>query len=149
MKVRDVMTKYPSCCTAECSLEAVARMMRDRDCGAIPIVGDLASQFPVGIITDRDIVLRAVADGRDIRALTVRDCMTAPVVTVPDDTNLRDCVELLEERQIRRVVVVDEEGRCCGIVAQADIATHASKRTAGELLQQVSQPVPAAAPPSR
>ena len=141
MKVKDVMSRNPTCCTADCSLESIARIMADRDCGAIPIVGDLATRFPLGIVTDRDIVLRAVACGRNPAMLMARDCMTAPPLTISEDADLKSCIELLEERQIRRIVVVDLAGRIVGIVAQADIATSASKRQAGELLREVSRSV--------
>lgn len=140
MKIMDVMTKQPSCCTPDASLEAVARMMIDCDCGAIPVVTDLYGRMPIGIITDRDIVVRAVAAGLDPCGMSARDCMTVPAFTVTEDSSVDECIELLEERQIRRAIVVDQVGRCTGIVAQADIAQHTSKRRTGELLQHVSKP---------
>lgn len=140
MKVRDVMTRDPQVCLPETPLDFVARMMLDRDCGAIPVVGDLDGLMPMGIITDRDIVTRAVARGLDPCDLTVRDAMTMPVVTVLEDTRLGDLVEILELGQIRRVVVVNERGAVIGIVAQADIARNASKRETGELVRGVSEP---------
>ena len=115
-------------------------MMVVRDCGAIPVVGDLETRMPLGIVTDRDIVLRTIARGHDPMRLTARDCMTAPAFTIVEDARLQDCVELLELGQIRRAIVVDATGGCVGIVAQADVARHASKREAGELLRQVSKP---------
>jgi CBS domain-containing protein len=139
MKVRDVMTRSPTCCTPDTSLFVVARLMIDCDCGAIPVV-DLPEGKPIGMITDRDIVMRAIAVGRDPMYLKARDCMTASAITVTEDTSLHDCLELLELGQIRRVIVVDSFGRCCGIVSQADIAAHASKRQAGDLLRHVSHP---------
>ena len=140
MKVTEVMTKGPACCTPDSPLEVVAKMMKEHDCGAIPIVGDLSTKLPIGVITDRDIVMRALADGVNPLGLTARDCMTAPAETITEDADVEDCIELLEQRQIRRVLVVDRQGRCSGIVAQADIASHAPKRKVGELLQQVSLP---------
>ena len=140
MRIQDVMTRNPVCCTPETSIEDVARIMVDRDCGAVPVVGDLFARQPLGIITDRDIVTRAIAAGRDPMHLTVRDCMTTPAVTIVEDARLHDCVQLLELSQIRRAIVVDASGGCCGIVAQADIAGHASKRETGDLVQKVSRP---------
>lgn len=137
MKIRDMMTRSPATCTPEVTLEAVARLMRAADCGMIPVVGD--DEMPIGAITDRDIVIRALADGGTPQAI-VRDYMSAPAITVTEDTTLDDCIDLLEERQIRRVIVVDVNGRCVGVVAQADIAEHASKRKAAEMLQEVSKP---------
>lgn len=145
MKVNELMTIDPTCCTPETSLEAVARLMVDLDCGAIPVVGDLTSRFPIGLVTDRDIVVRLVAAGKNPLELTARDCMTTPAITVTADTKLADCLDLLELNQIRRVIVVDREGRIAGILAQADIAMHLSKRKAGELLQELSEPTEARA----
>lgn len=145
MKVRDVMTKDPTCCTPDTSLEAVARLMLECDCGAIPVVGDLAGKFPIGVITDRDIVTRSLAAGKNPLELIVRDCMTMPAVSVTEDTSIADCIDMLELNQLRRVIVVDREGRVSGVVAQADIAAHASKRKAGELVREVSQPTRARA----
>ncbi|HEU4734191.1 MAG TPA: CBS domain-containing protein, partial [Kofleriaceae bacterium] len=102
-------------------------------------------RVPVGIITDRDIVVRAVAAPGSAR-LHVRDCMTTPPITVTEDVSLDDCIEMLEQAQIRRMIVVDDHGRCTGIVSQADIASHSSKRKSGELLRRVSQPSTAVVP---
>jgi CBS domain-containing protein len=140
MRVRDLMTRDPVCCTPDMTIDTVARMMSSLDCGAIPVVGDLVSRLPIGMVTDRDIVTRVIAMGRDARGLTVRECMTSPAVTVVDSTRVHDCVELLELTQIRRVIVVDHTGGCCGIVSQADIALHASKRETGDLVREVSKP---------
>jgi CBS domain-containing protein len=140
MQMRDAMTKDPVCCTPDTTIEAAALMMLQRDCGAIPVVADLASRTPVGIITDRDIVTRVVAQGIDPRGLPVRECMTAPAVTILEDAGLDDCVELLQLGQLRRVIVVDRAGACVGIMAQADIARCASKRETGDLVREVSKP---------
>jgi predicted transcriptional regulator len=118
--------------------------MADGDCGAIPVI-DEVERFPIGIITDRDIVVRAVATAGTTE-LRVRDCMTSPAVTVTEDMDLNDCVSLLEKAQLRRLIVVDRDGRCAGIVAQADVASHASKRKTGELLRYVSRPSAAVEP---
>ncbi len=140
MKVRDVMTRSPTCATPDARLEAVARMMIQCDCGAIPIVAE-ESGIPLGMVTDRDIVIRTIADGLDPLVLTARDCMTTPAIVANEDDDLRDLVELAERRQVRRVIVVDSTGVLCGIVSAADIASHASKRKTGELLREVSQPL--------
>lgn len=140
MRVRDVMTREPVCCTPDTSLADAARLMVEHDCGALPVVGDLAGRKPLGIITDRDIVARSIAKGLDPMMLTVRECMTTPAVTLVEDARLHECVEILELAQIRRMVVVDATGACSGIVAQADIALHASKREAGDLVREVSRP---------
>ena len=139
MQIRDAMTKDPVCCTPDTTIEAAARMMLERDCGAIPVVADLVSRTPVGIITDRDIVTRLVARGIDPLGMPVRECMTAPAVTILDEAGLDDCVELLQLGQLRRVIVVDQAGACVGIMAQADIARCASKRETGDLVREVSK----------
>lgn len=132
------MTRFPATCTPDTTIAAAARLMVSADCGAIPVIGE-QDEMPIGVITDRDIAVRAVARGLG-PDLLVRDCMTSPAITVIEDTSLDDCIDLIEKRQIRRVVVVGSDGRCIGIVAQADVAEHASKRKAGELLQSVSKP---------
>jgi len=144
MRVRDVMTRDPACATPETSLEAIARMMVQRDCGAIPVVGDCTTRQPIGMVTDRDIVTRAIATGRDPMTMIAADVMTTPVATIPDDASIRDCVHLLETSKIRRAIVVDAFNRCVGMISQGDIATHASKWRTGDLVREVSQPTDAA-----
>jgi CBS domain-containing protein len=140
MKVKEIMTRTPAVCTPETTLQDVARTMVGRDCGAVPVVrngnaGDLA-----GIITDRDMVVRAVAEGRDPLTLTAAHCMTSPALTIREDATVDDCTDLMEAKKIRRVPVVDNAGALVGIVAQADIARHSSRKDAGELVRDVSSP---------
>jgi CBS domain-containing protein len=142
MKVKDIMSRDPVCCTAEATLQEVARAMVDRDCGEIPVVDSDASLRPVGVITDRDITCRAVAAGRDTLQMTAAECMTTPCVTVTPETELAECCRIMEEKQIRRVLVVDAGGRVCGVLAQADIARHAPERETGRVVHEVSQPRP-------
>lgn len=144
MDVRKVMTADPACCTPTTPLRDVARMMAENDCGEIPVVDDAVQKHPIGVVTDRDIVLRSLAVGRDPTALSAGDCMTTPAVTTRPDCSLEDCRELMEAHQIRRVPVVDEAGRLCGIIAQADIAQASTKRETGELVKEVSAPGPTA-----
>jgi CBS domain-containing protein len=142
MKVRDIMSDNVACCGSDTPLQDVAGMMVDCDCGEIP-VADEGGRI-IGVITDRDITCRAVARGRNPLELTAADCMTSPVVTVHADTSFDDCCNALEGNQIRRVPVVDEAGRCVGIVSVADIARGASGRTTAEVVQRVSRPSPRA-----
>ena len=139
MVVQDIMTEDPACCTPDTSLQEVAKMMVDCDCGCIPVVDDEDAKMPVGMITDRDITCRVVAQGRNPLDLTARDAMTSTVVSVTPDTSLEDCLNLMEESQIRRIAVVDEQGAVCGIVAQADIANNAGPRQTAEVVQEVSK----------
>ena len=136
MEVRDIMTTDPACCEPGAGLQEVARMMVDNDCGAIPVVED---GEPVGIVSDRDIAIRAVAEGRNPLELTAGDIMSSPVETVTEAASLDDLFDLMEEKQIRRVVVVDADGGVCGIVAQADIAEYAGDEVA-EVVQEISEP---------
>lgn len=138
MKARELMTSEVACCTVDSNLQDVARLMLERDCGAIPVVDEMGQ--PIGVITDRDITCRTVAQGINPLNQKVGDVMTSPVDTVSENTGLEDCCEIMERDQIRRLVVVDREGKCCGIVAQADIARYADEQHTAEVLQEVSQP---------
>jgi CBS domain-containing protein len=134
---RDVMTPDPACCTLNATLDEVAKLMAHNDCGEIPVL-DTADQ-PVGVITDRDIVCRVVAEGKNPSAYTVEHYMTQPVVTVRADAPLEDVVATMEKHQIRRVPVVDERGCCAGIIAQADIAWTGGEHEVAELVREVSR----------
>ena len=140
MKIKDIMTFGPACCTPENNLQEVARMMLENDCGEIPVVQNVKNLKPVGVITDRDIVCRAVAKGKDALHITVKDCMSQPCITVSPELSVEDCCKILEKKQIRRIPVIDEKGACCGIVSQADIARHHLKKQIAEVLECVSQP---------
>ncbi len=137
--VSELMTKDPVCCSADDGLQSVAKMMVDNDCGCIPVVEDTSSRKPIGIVTDRDICCRAVAEGRNPLDLSARDVMTMNVVTVTPETSIEDCCNLMEQHQIRRIAVVDNSGACCGIVAQADIAVNADEHKTAEVVQEVSR----------
>ena len=139
MNVGEIMTKDPTCCTPDTSLQEVAQMMVDCDCGCIPVVDSEDSRMPLGMITDRDITCRVVAKGQNPLDLTAQDAMTTTVVSVTPNTSIEECCNLMEESQIRRVAVVDENGACCGIIAQADIATNASDQKTAEVVQEVSK----------
>jgi CBS domain-containing protein len=138
MQVRDVMTQSPACCTPDTSLRDVARMMLENDCGEIPVVHG-SDHRPIGVITDRDITCRAVAQAKNPLELKARDCMSTPALTVTPEMNLEECCRIMEENQFRRMPVVDDHGRCCGIVAQADLALKAPDRQAVEVLKDVSR----------
>ncbi len=139
MNVEQIMTKNPACCTADSSLQEVAQMMIDHDCGCIPVVDDEKSKVPVGMITDRDITCRIVAKGKNPLDLTVGDAMTSTVISVTPETSVEECCNLMESSQIRRVAVVDQSGACCGIVAQADIALTAQPKYVAEVVEEVSK----------
>src|SRR5439155_26087779 len=110
MQARQFMTKTPACCMPHSSLAEAARAMVDHDCGAIPVVQAKDSLRLVGIITDRDIVCRTVAQQKNPLEMTVQECMSAPAVTVTPDASLEECCEAMEKNQVRRLPVVDENG---------------------------------------
>jgi CBS domain-containing protein len=139
MQVRDIMTDNPACRRPDTSLQDVARMMTECDCGAIPVMSADGSNNVAGIITDRDIVVRSLAEGRDPLQLRAGDCMTPTVFTVRADSTLEDCLNLMESRQIRRVVVTDSAGNICGMVSQADVARHAGEEDTAEVVREISE----------
>jgi CBS domain-containing protein len=136
--VTSVMTANPACCTAETPLRDVARMMIDNDCGEIPVVDDRG--VPVGVVTDRDITVRIVAEGRDTMNATASDAMSAPVKTVREDSSLKDATALMESAKIRRVPVVGQGGKLTGIVSLADIALSAKDQLTADVVKEVSEP---------
>jgi CBS domain-containing protein len=134
---RDVMTTNPACCKPETPLDQVAKLMVQHDCGEIPVI-DSAEQ-PVGVVTDRDIVCRLVAEGKNPLAYTAENCMSQPAVTVPVTAALDEVVATMEKHQIRRVPVVDERGCCTGIISQADVAWTGPEHEVAELVREVSR----------
>ena len=138
MNVQEIMTKDPACCTPDTNLQEVAQIMVDNDCGCVPVV-DRDSKIPIGTITDRDITCRVVAKGQNPLDLTAADAMTSTVVSVTPDMSIDECCKVMESSQIRRVLVVDGKGTCCGIVAQADIAANAPPKDTAEVVQEVSK----------
>ena len=138
MDVRSVMTPDPATCQASTPIRDVARLMLENDCGLVPVTDETGK--PVGTVTDRDIALRVVAEGREVQQATAQDCMTSPVTSVGIDSSLEEATELMEREQVRRLLVVDQEGRLCGIVAQADVALSGRDRRTADLVESVSQP---------
>lgn len=140
MQAKDLMTAQPVTCTPATTLAEAARKMTEADCGALPVVDAEETGQPLGVITDRDIVCRSLALGKDPHSMVVRDCMSGPAVTVSPYTSLEECCETMEANQIRRLVVTDLNGRCCGVIAQADVAKAASEAKTAEVLREISLP---------
>ena len=135
-KVRDAITPGVQSVSPTESLAALATVMRDSDVGSIPLVeGDRL----VGIVTDRDIVVRAVATSADLRALTAADVASSDVVSVRPDDNLDDARRQMADNQVRRLPVV-EDGRLVGMLAQADVAIVESDKESGAMLEEISTP---------
>jgi len=139
MQVRDLMTNRLAYCTPDALLPEVAGMMVNCDCGAIPVI-DPASNKALGIVTDRDIVCRAVAAAQNPSAVRADQVMTTPIAAVTPESPIEDCLAKMEAAQVRRMLVVDKSGTLCGLVSQADIARAMPERQAAALLRDVSAP---------
>jgi len=142
MKIKHVMTKDPTCCVPSDTAERAAKIMRDADAGVVPIIENEQSRKVIGIVTDRDLCMNVVAEGRDPRATQVSEAMTTAVVSCSPQDSVDKATELMRENQIRRIPVVDEQHRLAGIVAMADIVGRANVRTTEthETLKTVSAP---------
>jgi len=157
LRCRDIMTRDVTVAARDTTLEEVARMMRDEDTGVIPVVeqGETPSdsvtevqRVPartaangrlVGLITDRDIVVRAIAEGRDARATRAEEVMTAELHTVRPNDRVIEAIRKMGDRQVRRLPVVDREGNLRGIISMADIALETeADRELGEALEEIS-----------
>ncbi|HEY1381653.1 MAG TPA: CBS domain-containing protein [Gemmataceae bacterium] len=138
MNVKQIMTDNPACCTRSTKLTDVARMLVENDCGAIPVVDDMDRRNPVGVITDRDIVCRAIAQGKDPARTTAGECMSTELVCVTVETDVDEAARQMTEHQVRRVLVTDKDRHLCGIVAQADVARKAGKNETAKVVQGVS-----------
>lgn len=140
MKVQELMTKKPACVTPDMELSKVAKLMDEYKVGSIPVVENKNSLRLVGMVTDRDIVTRSVAQGRNPLEMSVQQIMSSPVVSVKPDDDVREVAQLMERHMIRRVPVIDDMGMLCGIVAQADVALKTSDKTTADVVQSVSKP---------
>ena len=134
MLVKDVMTASPVFCRPADTLDRVARLMVEHDCGVIPIC---ELRKPIGIITDRDITCRAVAAGKAPGAVRVNDVMTKNVFTVEDD-DVQTAIDLMEKKQVRRLPVLNGEGNLVGIVAPSDLAPTFASTNVSDFLLAVS-----------
>jgi CBS domain-containing protein len=145
MRARELMTKDPACVTPDDTLQRVAQLMAENDCGCIPVVEGPSQTRVVGVVTDRDIALRAVARGKAADAV-VADVMTRDVAFCPPDADLLTVERTMSDRQIRRVVIADADGCCVGIVSQADLARAAARgeevdeREVVRVVESISQP---------
>jgi CBS domain-containing protein len=140
-KCSEVMTREPICCEAGDAVTRVAEIMKQQDIGSVPVVDSQSSRRLVGIVTDRDLVTKIVAGRREVASATVKDAMTSNPATCAEDDDVNKAVSMMAERQVRRMPVVDRQGRLTGIIAQADVATrmHHDSKTA-ELVEAVSEP---------
>ena len=123
MNCREVMTDNPVCCLPTDTVSQAARTMRREDVGPVPVVSDDQHKLLIGIVTDRDLALRVVAENRDIISTRIKDVMTTGAVSCQPDDDLQKALEAMEENQVRRIPVVDTNQKIVGIIAQADVAT--------------------------
>ena len=140
MFCREVMTDPPGCCLPNDWVSAAARVMRREDVGAVPVINDEQQKQLIGIVTDRDLAIKVVAESRDPNHTMVQDVMTSTIVVCREREDLSSAIKAMEEHQIRSVPVIDDDGRIVGIISQADLATrlHEPRQTA-ELLEEISQ----------
>ena len=137
MQIQDVMTADVSFVEPDTSILEIARKMRDGDIGSTPVVED---ERLVGMVTDRDIVVRVIAEGGDVRTKTARDAMSPGVVYCFADQTVESVLENMGDQQIRRVPVIDHDRRLVGVVSLGDLALSGRRKAAGEALQEISQP---------
>ena len=134
--VKEVMTTDPCAIDADKPVSHAAKMMKDEDVGLAPVVeGDRL----IGTLTDRDIVTRVVAEGKDPQTVTVRDVASTDLVTVDPEQDLDQALQLMAGNQVRRLPVVEQDGRLVGVVAQADVARQADDKRTGQLVEEISK----------
>ena len=141
MLVKDVMSKKVIFCTPSDTAQAAARTMKLHRIGAIPVVSDLVNAKLEGIVTDRDLCSAVIAEAKLAEKTKLSDVMTRNLVTCAPENTLEDCEALMQEHQVRRIPVVDSQGRCVGIVAQADIALHAPAGIVAKTLAEISKSI--------
>jgi CBS domain-containing protein len=137
--VRDLMTSNIETCSPNDSIQDAAAIMAQKNVGVLPVTAGNGSRKLIGVVTDRDIAVRGVANGLP-PTTAVEQVMSPPMVTVKPDASANECQRLMESNQVRRVIVTDDDGDAIGIVAQADIARALSPADAGATVQEISRP---------
>jgi len=142
MQAREIMTENPVCCLPSDSLVSAAQKMRDNGCGLLPVVESHESNLLVGVVTDRDIVCRIVAMGQDCNNASAQQAMTTGKLwTVMPNTSVDEVIEKMEEGQVRRILVVDDNGCMQGIISTADIALELDETDEiAEVFEEISEP---------
>jgi CBS domain-containing protein len=133
--VRDIMTSNPKTVTEKDTVLEAARIMRDQDTGVIPVVD---GRKIIGLVTDRDIVVRAVADGKDLKTCRVNEVMTKQVHSVKEEASVREVLDVMSRDQIRRVPVVNQNNELVGIVSMKDLATE-TRSNVGKAVEDISE----------
>jgi len=139
-KCGEVMTKDLVCCLPGDTADKVAQMMTTEDVGPVLVIEDWQTKRLIGIVTDRDLAVKVVAEGRDPKSTTVEEVMTREPITCHADDVLQKALDAMAEYQVRRIPVVDDHGRAVGIIAQADIATRIEEpETTAEVVEEISK----------
>jgi CBS domain-containing protein len=139
-KCNEVMTSNPVCCLPNDSVAKAAGLMKSQDIGSIPVIENEQTQKLVGIVTDRDLALKVVAQGRDPKTTKVEAVMTHNVVTCRADDDLQKALDAMAEHQLRRIPVVNNDNKIVGIIAQADVATRVDQpEKTAEMVKEISQ----------
>jgi CBS domain-containing protein len=134
--VKDAMTSNPCTIDADKTVDYAAKMLKDENVGLAPIV---EGQRLVGTLTDRDIVVRVVAEGRDPKTVRVREVASTDLITIDPQQDLDEALRLMASHQVRRLPVVEEDGRVVGVLAQADVALEAKEKKVGEMVEEISR----------
>ena len=138
--IRDVMTPNPECVTGKDSLRDVARIMKNQDTGVVPVVD---GKKIIGLITDRDIVVRGLAEGKDLESTRVNELMTKSIRSVREDSTVNEALELMSSSEIRRVPVVNQNDELVGIVSLGDIASQTNQDgKVGKTVENISEAPP-------
>jgi len=140
-KCRDIMTKNPICCLAGDNAVHAAQLMRENDVGILPIVENQENKKLAGVVTDRDLVLKLMADGLDPWTTAVEHAMSKPVLACSPDDSYDEALSLMEKHRIKRVPVVDNSGRVVGMISQGDVALRVRDRQkTAEVVESICQP---------
>jgi CBS domain-containing protein len=140
MTCRDIMTENPTCCTASDSAARAAEIMRSEDVGPVPVVNDHSTKHLVGIVTDRDLAIKVIAEGLNPNSVTLNDIMSRDLVTCGPSDSLDDAMAAMADHQVRRIPIVDDNRRVIGIIAQADLARCVDEQTVGDVVEEISEP---------
>ena len=141
MKANEIMTSQPVCVTPDTPIQEAARLMKDQNVGMLPVVQTEGSKQLIGVITDRDITIRHVAEGHTSTDCPVSEAMTDSVTTASPESEVDEVMEIMGREQVRRIPIVDERGELVGVVAQADVVLHAKNdRKAEQTIEEISQP---------
>lgn len=133
MRISQLMKESPACVSADASVEQAAQKMLEFGCGILPVTDDALSRNPAGVITDRDIVARCIAIGRDPRVMTVGECATYPATCCDDDCSAEDAFHTMRDQAIGRLPVIDANGLLVGIVSMADLIARVPKEIWNQL----------------